>query len=92
MRIKHCCVERVLVILDGLIVESVHIIHFKEVRRGPVGIAMHNLVDKTAVIVREVVERDGHPVIRAQGDDIVMQPVVIDRRLQGVYHGMVHLV
>ena len=92
MGIEHGGVERVVVVLDGLVVEAVHIVHLEEVRGGPVGIAMHDPVGEAVVVVGEVVERDGHPVVGAQCDDIVAQPVVVDYGLQGVYHWMVHFV
>ena len=51
MGVEHRGVERVVVILDGLVVETIHIVYFKEVGGGPVGIAMHDAVDETVVVV-----------------------------------------
>lgn len=53
---------------------------------------MYNLVDETVVVVRKVVERDVYPIVGAQGDDIVVKPIVIDNGLQGVYQWVIDLV
>ena len=90
--VEHGGVEGVFVVLDGLVVEAVHVVDLKEVGGGPVGIAVHNAVDEAVVVVREVVEGDAYPVIGTEGDDIVEQPVVVDYGLQGMNHGVIYLV
>ena len=44
VRVEHGSPHRVGIVLEGLIVESVHVVHFVEIRWGPVCIAVYDLV------------------------------------------------
>ena len=80
----------VLVIVDGVAIESREPVALKDTLRGrPVGLAMLKPINVSVVIVRELVERHVKHIVRVEAHDGRSQPVAVNHHLQRLYIGVV---
>ena len=75
---------------NGPVVETIHIIDFKQLRWLPVGIAMYQMTGKTMIVVWEVVKRDSHEIVGVKIYDRRLHPVVVGDYLKCVEHRRIH--